>query len=202
VAEDAFEPDSALWDPWEPPEIARRLSGADARWYVTAGWALDLRHGRQMRDHQDVEIALPDADFEEVRAALDGFELWVVGGGRARPLSPEALAAHRQTWVRDPGTGAWKLDVMREPWEGDTWVFRRDPRIRLPRDRVIAHTRDGIPYARPEIALLYKAKSQRPKDNADFVAALPLLDDEARAWLDESIALVHPGHHWLQTLAG
>jgi hypothetical protein len=91
---------------------------------------------------------------------------------------------------------------MREPWEGDTWVFRRDPRIRLPRDRVIAHTRDGIPYARPEIALLYKAKSQRPKDNADFVAALPLLDDEARAWLDESIALVHPGHHWLQTLAG
>jgi hypothetical protein len=89
---------------------------------------------------------------------------------------------------------------MREPWEGDTWVFRRDPRIRLPRDRVIACTSDGIPYARPEIALLYKAKSARPKDDADFASALPLLDDERRQWLAASIALVHPDHHWLQSL--
>jgi hypothetical protein len=89
---------------------------------------------------------------------------------------------------------------MREPWEGETWVFRRDPRIRLPRDRVIAHTSDGIPYARPEIALLYKAKSTRPKDDADFASVLPLLGDEQRAWLAASIALVHPEHHWLQSL--
>ena len=202
MAADAFEPDLALWDAWHPAEVARRLSGVDARWYVTAGWALDLGRGRQTREHEDVEIAVPDADFEAVRAALDGLELWVIGGGLARPVTPETLAAHRQTWVREPESGAWRLDVMREPWEGDTWVFRRDPRIRLARADVIAHTSDGVPYARPEIALLYKAKSPRPKDDADLEAALPLLDADRREWLAASIALVHPGHHWLQALAG
>ena len=198
----AFEPDLALWDAWHPAEVARRLAGVDATWYVTAGWALDLHHGRQTREHEDVEIAVPEHAFEAVRGALDELELWVIGGGLAHPVTPETLAAHHQTWVREPETGAWKLDVMREPWEGDTWVFRRDPRIRLPRDGVIALTNDGVPYARPEIALLYKAKSSRPKDDADFAAVLPLLTAEEREWLAQSIALVNPGHHWLQLLAG
>jgi hypothetical protein len=39
----------------------------------------------------------------------------------AHPLSSEALRKHHQTWVREPATGAWRLDVMREPWEGGTW---------------------------------------------------------------------------------
>jgi hypothetical protein len=202
VAADAFEPDLERWDAWQPAEVARRLAAVDAHWYVTAGWALDLRHGRQTREHEDIEIAVPEDDFEAVRAALDGFELWVIGGGRAHAVTPATLAAHHQAWVREPATGAWKLDVMREPWDGDTWVFRRDPRIRLPREHVIAHTDDGVPYARPEIALLYKAKSSRPKDDADFAAALPLLDANERRWLGESIALAHPGHHWLHPLAG
>ena len=200
MATGTFEPDLTLWDAWEPAEVARRLVGVDATWYVTAGWALDLHHGRQTREHEDVEIAVPEDGFDAVRAALDGFELWVIGRGLAHPVTPAALAAHHQTWVREPATGAWRLDVMREPWEGDTWVFRRAPRIRLPRERVIAHTNDGIPYARPEIALLYKAKSSRPKDDADLASALPLLGAEERQWLAQSIALVHPGHHWLQSL--
>jgi len=202
VAPSAFEPDLARWDAWHPKEVARRLAGLDVSWYVTAGWSLDLHRGRQTREHEDVEVAVPDDAFEAVRAALEGFELWVIGDGLAHPITPAALAMHHQTWVRDPTTGVWRLDVMREPWEGDTWVFRRDPRVRLPRSEVIAHTEDGIPYARPEIALLYKAKSPRPKDDADFASALPLLDADRRAWLADSIDLVHPGHRWLQSLEG
>ncbi len=197
----AFEPDLTLWDAWHPTEVARRLTGVDATWYVTAGWALDLHHGRQTREHEDIEISVPEEQFPAVREALSELELWVVGGGLAHPVEAETLAAHRQTWVRDPFTGSWRLDVMRETWEGETWVFRRDPRIRLPRERVIAHTPDGIPYARPEITLLFKAKTPRPKDDADFASAVPLLDRGQREWLAGSIALVHPGHHWLCALA-
>ena len=196
-----FEPDLTLWEAWHPTEVAHRLTGVDATWYVTAGWALDLYHGRQTREHEDTEISVPQEQFPAVREALSELELWVVGGGLAHPEGPETLATYSQTWVRDPVTGSWRLDVMRETWAGETWVFRRDPRIRLPRERVIAHTPDGIPYARPEIALLFKAKASRPKDDADFAAALPLLDRGQREWLAESIALVHPGHHWLRALA-
>lgn len=201
MGDSAFEPDLALWDAWHPTEVARRLAGVDATWYVTSGWAIDLYVGHQKREHEDLEIAVPEQSFAAVRQALSELELWVVGGGLAHPLTPETLAAHHQTWVRDPASGAWRLDVMREPWDGDTWVFRRDPRIRLLRENVIAHTEGGVPYARPEVALLYKAKSARPKDDADFGSVLPLLAREQRDWLAESIALVHPGHHWLQALA-
>ena len=41
---------------------------------------------------------------------------------------------------------------------------------------------------------------ERPKDDADFAAALPVLDERARAWLDDALALVHPEHVWRERL--
>ncbi len=90
---------------------------------------------------------------------------------------------------------------MREPSDGDTWICRRDERIRLPYDQVIERTADGIPYGRPEIVLLFKAKAARPKDDADFLAVLPHLGRERRRWLADALELVHPGHTWLERLA-
>ena len=64
---------------------------------------------------------------------------------------------------------------------------------------MIERTEDGIPYARPEIVLLFKAKHpDRPKDEADLAAVLPSLGPSRRRWLAESLALVHPGHPWLE----
>jgi hypothetical protein len=89
---------------------------------------------------------------------------------------------------------------MSEPSDGDTWVFRRDERIRMPYDQVIERTCDGIPYGRPEIILLFKAKQAREKDNADFAVALPHLEPDRQRWLADALALVHPGHLWLRGL--
>jgi hypothetical protein len=97
-------------------------------------------------------------------------------------------------------TGAWRLDIMSEPSNGDTWIFRRDERIRLPYDQVIERTADGTPYGRPEIILLFKANCVRPKDEADFAAVLPRLEAMERAWLADALELVHPGHRWLRGL--
>ncbi len=201
MTQSSFEPDLSAWDAWRPGEVARLLRDVDAPWYVTAGWALDLFRGRQTRDHDDLEIAVPTSGLAEIQRALSGCDLYAVGGGLAHPLTPETLAEHHQTWVRERATGLWRLDVMREPWDRHTWVFRRDARIRLPRDRVIAYTADGIPYARPEVALLYKAKNARPKDDDDFAGVLPLLDPGARRWLTGSLELVHAGHRWLDALS-
>jgi hypothetical protein len=89
---------------------------------------------------------------------------------------------------------------MREPSDGDTWIYRRDGRIRLPYDDVIERTADGIPYGRPEIILLFKAKRVRPKDEADFAAVLPQLDASRREWLADALELTDPGHAWLERL--
>jgi aminoglycoside-2''-adenylyltransferase len=196
----SFEPDLAMWEPWRPHELAVRLEGVEASWYVLAGWALDLFQGRQTRTHEDIEIGVSEHEFGAIREALSDLELFVVGDGRAWPITESTLAAHRQTWAREPETGLWRLDVIRERWDGRMWVFARDPRIRVPGDALVLRTGDGIPFIRPEIALLFKAKTPRPKDESDFKAVLPLLAQESRAWLAGSLALVHPGHRWLTEL--
>ena len=85
--------------------------------------------------------------------------------------------------------------------DDDTWIARRDETIRLPYDEVIEHTPDGIPYERPEIVLLFKAKHSRAKDEADLAAVLPRLSAERRRLLATWIERVHPGHFWLPDLA-
>jgi hypothetical protein len=201
MVEAPFAPDLSPWDAWHPSEAARRLAKVDVPWCVAAGWALDLFRGRQTREHEDLEIAIPARCFDAVRDALEGLELYVIGAGLAHPFSAESLAAHHQTWGRDPASDRWRIDVMREPWDGGEWVFRRDPRVRLPAARAIGHTADGIPYAQPEIVLLFKAKAARPKDEQDFADVLPLLDRARRRWLASALELVHPGHRWLRAFA-
>lgn len=196
----SFEPDLSLWAAWHPAEAARRLAGVDVPWYVAAGWSLDLFRREQTREHEDLEIGVPADSFPTIRRALSDLEFLVVGDGLAYAVTPDTLAAHHQTWAREPGTGLWRLDVMREPWQGETWICRRDPRIRLPSSQLIERTPDGIPYGAPEIALLFKAKAVRPKDEEDFAATLPLLDASRRRWLGDALALVHPGHPWLEAL--
>jgi len=190
----------ARWDAWSPSEIARRLAGETATWYVIGGWALDLFLGRQTREHEDLEIGVAAREFGAIRDALAEFEFFVVGHGRALPVSEQALVDHRQTWAREPSTGAWRVDVIREPWDGDVWVFEGDPRIRRAAPDLVARTSDGIPYMHPEVVLLFKAKAARPKDEDDFAAVLPHLDESRRSWLASALELVHPGHEWIDAL--
>ena len=194
-------PDISAWDAWRPEQVARLLVDVEAPWYVAAGWAIDLFLGGQRREHEDLEIAAPQARFDEIVHALPGFEIFVIDEGRAFPLAehPATLETH-QTWVREPATGLWRFDVFREPSDGGTWICRRDAVIRMPYEELIEWTPEGIPYGRPEVVLLYKAKHARAKDDGDFAAALPRLEPERRRWLRDGLELVHPDHRWLSKL--
>jgi hypothetical protein len=179
--------------------MAERLAGADVAWYVAAGWALDLFLGGQHRDHADLEIGVPADRFDEVARRFGDCEFFAVGDGHAVPYASAPRQWH-QTWARERASGKWRFDVFRESGDGDTWICRRDAAIRLPYDRVIARTADGIPYLQPEIALLFKAKNPRAKDEGDFARVLPALDPARRDWLADALTRVHPGHRWLHAL--
>jgi hypothetical protein len=184
--------------------VRNLLAGVDVPWYIAAGWAIDLYLGGEHREHEDLEVAVPNSRFDEVAEAFPGLEIFVITGpGRAAPLAEarDQLGETHQTWVRDPTTDLWRFDLFREPSDGDTWLCRRDESIRLPYERVIEWTDDGIPYGRPEIVLLFKAKhSHRERDQSDFEAVVPRLEPERRRWLAEALELVHPGHPWLAEL--
>ncbi len=189
-----------LWRAWTPMEVAERLSGTSARWYVAAGWALDLFVGGLGRDHDDLEIAVPRGRFADIVDAFPGFEWDVVGDGHAWPFPEEADSMHH-TWLREPATGYYRLDVFREPHRGDRWICRRDASITVPYDELILRTHDGIPYLIPEAVLLFKAKAPRPKDQADFQRVLPVMDRTRRSRLHGWLSRVHPGHAWLDSLS-
>ena len=114
----AIQPDFGKWDPWRPEEAARLLDGVDAPWYVAGGWAIDLFLGGERRDHEDLEIAVPNTRFDVVVEALPDFEFFVITApSEAVPLEDalDRLEQTHQTWVREPAGGSWKLDVFREP---------------------------------------------------------------------------------------
>lgn len=171
---------------------------------MAAGWAIDLFLGGGHREHEDLEIAVPNAQFDEIADVLAAFDICIITGPHeATPLAEarDRLEETHQSWVREPATSLWRLDVFREPSDGDMWLCRRDESIRLPYDEVILWTDDGIPYGRPEIVLLFKAKhAHRERDQADFEAVAPRLGPERRRWLAEALERVHPGHRWLAEL--
>lgn len=195
-------PPLSAWAPWSPQQAARALAGLDVPWCVIGGFAIDLFLGEATRSHEDLEISIPRSAFASLRTRLSNFKFHVVGNGQVRALPSDALPGNEthQNWVLDEAANAWRMDVMLEPGDKQTWIFRRDERVRAPRARMIS-TREGVPFLKPEGVLLYKAKLQRPKDEQDFAAVRPRLEPQARTWLRETLLLVHPGHAWIPALA-
>ena|SRR5215469_476345 len=197
--------EGVCWQAWRPDQVADLLRDVSAPWYVAGGWALDLFRGHQTREHGDLEIGVPSAAFGQIRDALAACEFEAAGDGMLWPVDGPAFASTHQTWVSEPAPDladgrVYRLDVFREASRDGLWVCRRDERIALPYETLVGRTLAGIPYLRPEITLLFKAKYTRAKDEADFRGVLPQLTAGARLWLRHNLELVHPGHAWIEVL--
>lgn len=190
------------WDAWSPSMLADRLRGEPAGWCVVGGWALDLWHGTQTREHEDLEFAVLRDDIGRFRLRLQDLEFFAAKDGTlthvARSTSPPADVA--QLWGADLGQGRWRVDMMVDCGTPDIWVCKRDPAIRMPRPLAIRRSDTSIPYLAPAITLLFKAKYRREKDERDFAMALPKLSATERADLGAWLERVHPGHEWIRLL--
>lgn len=126
-------------------------------------------------------------------------------------------APSREEWsqrAREPArqqTGQQESQLMKQPAQlefllnevdptGRMWVFRRDPRVMRPIERIIHTAEGGLPILSPAVALLYKAKDPRPHDEHDFWTVRDVLDAHDRRWLRQALEVVHPGHRWIERL--
>jgi hypothetical protein len=140
----------------------------------------------------------------DARRVLEGYDgVWWIAGGWAI----EAFTGVRrepenadQIWLRQHALSAWEFDVVVNPDRDGRWVFRRDPSLDFALDEITWVAADGIRYLNVEVALAYKAKLARPKDEADLASALPALNGEQRRWLADMIDHLHPGHPWCERI--
>lgn len=196
------------WGPAEPAslaEISVILGGAGVPWWIAGGYAVELAVGRPVRDHADIDVLVLRRDQFAVQRALPGWQWQAVDPpGTMRPWrAGEYLGASvHEVWCRPGPDEPWRMEIVLDESDGDDWVSRRDQRIRRPLTTLGAVTADGVPYLAPEIALYYKAKVGRPKDEIDFTAVLPVLGGDQRRWLAGAIAITYgPEHPWRARLA-
>jgi len=194
------------WEPLSVEETVALMSGLSVPWWIAGGWAIDLFLGRQTRMHEDIDILIRRDDQLEVQKYLrdrnwdlhktkqPGLKPWPVGEFQMQPVN--------DIWCRRTPTSPWAFQIMLLDTEGDRWVFRRDPSIQGPLEELGLRTSTGIPFMRPEIQLLYKAKPQTlDKDQSDFDFAVPCMTREARTWLLHHLEKRYPeGHDWISVL--
>lgn len=195
-------PEFAEWCPASPVEAAHWLAVVCCPWWIAGGWALDLFVGAQSRRHGDLDIGVLRRDVAQVIGALSSWEFFEAHHGRLTRLQTGTLPRSEvnSLWCRPAGATLWAMELMLDASDDDRWVFRRQPEVQRPLGTVIRWNRDGVPYLSPEIQLLYKARSRRAKDQADFDHIAPRMDPSARAWLRHALLLTDPEHEWLPHL--
>ena len=195
-----------VWRPITVAEAVRLMKPLGVVWWIAGGWALDLHAGRKTREHEDLDIGIAWRDHLQVQRALaaswrlykthqPGLAPWPLGEELAEPV--------HDVWARLDDSSPWAFQLMLVEVRGEDWVYRRLPEIRRPLASVVAKTRYGVPYLRPEVQLLYKGGSsgRRPKDLEDLRLMRPLLTAAELAWLREALSRQFPGgHEWLVEL--
>jgi Aminoglycoside-2''-adenylyltransferase len=202
VASDGTPPDA--WQSIEPPTAAAWLVDLDVPWWIAGGWAIDLHVGRQTRPHRDIDVGVLR---RHVGVILDAFSDWEIFEAErgvltrlARGRSPRPTV--NSLWCRLQHSGCWKLELLLDDAIDDDWCYRREPSIRRPLPTVVRRDASKLPYLAPEIQLLYKARSLRPRDQRDFEQVLAHVDARGRAWLLDGLKRAEPGHSWISALSG
>lgn len=189
---------ATAWEPLDAPDVARLLSSATVRWWLSGGAALDRWLGRGIRPRPNIDVSVVAADLPALIATLpEGFSTWVPGDEDAViPFADAAPDADLQpVLIRDDATGAWVLQINAEDGAPLVWVYKRDPRLNLPWDRAVLDI-DGIPTGAPEVQLVWKALRPRPEDDIDKDAVVAELSEDARTWYERAILSIHPHSSW------
>jgi hypothetical protein len=198
--EAAFQRRYGPWLAWTPTQAASVLADWTKSRWIAGGWAVEAFTGVR-RPHADIDVAIFRRDVPSLHGYLDpAYHCWAAGSGRLGPVTaeqPDLPEWADQVWVREHAWQPWLADVVTTTDADGDWMFRRDPAVTAPLDEVTWTDSDGIRYLNPEVALAYKAKHARPKDDSDLAAALPMLDARRRDWLRDLVRRVYPDHRWL-----
>jgi hypothetical protein len=146
--------DAEPWAELTPRDVARLLADLTIPWWIAGGWALELT-GDPPRRHADVDVAVLRPDHNRLLVELRGWDLAIAHAGELGTWRDGSVGPpENAVWARPSPVEPWHLDIKIELVEGDNWVYRRDPSIRVPIAEIGATT-DGIPHLRRELVEFY-----------------------------------------------
>lgn len=183
-----------VWEPLALVEVVSLFGGADFRWWIAGGSALELHCGQSWRTHSDVDVGIVRSDARRARVWLCDWDLRVSVAGELKPLEGADLdpaISHNNIWARRQTDGPWSVDITVGEGDDDTWIYRRDHTIRRPWSEAVLFD-DDIPYLAPELQLLFKSKNVRRKDQIDAEQVIPDLPAPRRSFLHHTLPDEHP----------
>jgi hypothetical protein len=194
------------WKPITPAKAKEIMNGLPVPWWIAGGWAVDLFVGRQSRQHEDLDILVLRSNQLCVQRHLSNWELHAADPpGELRPWKDGEFleTGIHDIWCRLNPSDAWQFQIMLAEDMESEWIFRRNPAVRGEISKLGMLSSEGIPYLAPEVQLLYKARAKRePKDEADFLTALPRMNISQRKWLCSALLQTYPeGHPWIGRLS-
>lgn len=191
------------WQPLSVQETCDLFTNAPFKWAIAGGYAIELFLGTPIRSHSDIDVIIYRDEQLKVQHWLDNWKFYA-----ADPPGTLRLWKHGEflpfgindIWMHHSTSEAWQLQFLLTEVKDSEWFSKRSPLIRGQRSTLITEYQN-IPCIRVEIQLLYKAKNQRPKDEKDFYACLPLMTVEAKQWLKDKLSILYPkGHEWMLLL--
>lgn len=187
-------PELGPWKPLGLEETAALFEGADFRWWISGGIALELHLGRTWREHEDADVGITRRDVPELSVYLAGRDIHIAANGILSPWrghEPLAELHQNNLWCRRSSTEPWALDVTVGDGDEEEWVFRRDPSVRIPWSEAVLSGPDDIPYLAPELQLLFKSQHVRAKDELDAKIVIAELSWSQREWLHLHLPIAH-----------
>jgi hypothetical protein len=168
-------------------------------WAIAGGWSIDLFLGKVTRDHNDIEIVIFRSDQLAVREYLIDWNFRKVQNGIVTPWKGDELLVPpiHETYAEKE---IKKIEILLNESDAEHWVYRRDTRIQRELIKTFLTTNSGIPFLSPEIALLYKSKNPRLKDEIDFRNIYEYISIEQKQWLQHSLKLLYAKHPWIELL--
>jgi hypothetical protein len=192
------------WQPLVPGEAVALLSCADYPWWFAGGYAIEFFIGEHYREHEDLDILVLRSNLPMVKNSMKDWQLFASDPpGKLRLWDDsELLPAHvNDIWVRKDSTSPWSMQFMVNDHQDKDFLYKRDRSVHFPMDKFTRKNRDGWPYLAPELQLLHKAKSIRPKDQMDFERCLARLSEDSLSWLKQLLARCYSSEHlWIKQI--
>jgi GrpB-like predicted nucleotidyltransferase (UPF0157 family) len=189
--------------------VAKELNDVTVPWCVASGWGLDLFLNKPTRYHADLDVCIWRGDQQPFLKHLQtrGWDLHVPVEGKYRPWQEgEFLELPLvQVHARRDDMPFELLDILLAEHDNVNWLYRREPKVTMPKDKVMMEARD-IAILNPAITILFKSrtadKEPRGKDRKDFEGVLYVLSPKQIQWLDHAFELWMPQHPWRKRLKG